>query len=166
MGVPAPQDTVLKLARWLWVFLIIFLVDKNEPYEVIRAGVMTPILQIINSSVREVKWLCPGSCSSWCPSWNTDPDLSSSHPLLHLAASSHLWWEASSNLPRKDELYFYRKLSFFFSFLKLKYSWQILYAILYMWNLKTNTSESIYKIKTDSQTQKTNLRLCKGEREA
>lgn len=39
------------------MFLIIFLADKHEPYEVSRAGVMTPILQIINSSVREVKRL-------------------------------------------------------------------------------------------------------------
>ena len=34
---------------------------------------------------------------------------------------------------------------------------QILYCITYMWNLKNNTNESIYKTETDSQTQKTNL---------
>ena len=28
----------------------------------------------------------------------------------------------------------------------------ILYDITYMWNLKNNTNESIYKTKTDSQT--------------
>ena len=33
--------------------------------------------------------------------------------------------------------------------------------ITYMWNPKNNTNESIYKIETDSQTQKTNLRLPK-----
>ena len=38
---------------------------------------------------------------------------------------------------------------------------QILYDIAYMWNLKNNTSEFIYKIETDSQTQKTNLWLPK-----
>ena len=36
---------------------------------------------------------------------------------------------------------------------------QILYDITYMWNLKNNTNESIYK--TDSQTWKTNLWLPK-----
>ena len=40
---------------------------------------------------------------------------------------------------------------------------QILYDITYMWNLKNNTNESIYKIETDSQTQKTKLRLPKGK---
>ena len=39
---------------------------------------------------------------------------------------------------------------------------QILYDITYMWNLKNDTSESIYK--RDSQTQKTNLLVTKGER--
>ena len=34
-----------------------------------------------------------------------------------------------------------------------------------MWNLKNNTSESIYKIEIDSQTQKTNSWLSKGEME-
>ena len=29
---------------------------------------------------------------------------------------------------------------------------QILYDIIYMWNLKYNTNESIYKTETDSQT--------------
>ena len=29
---------------------------------------------------------------------------------------------------------------------------QILYDVIYMWNLKYNTNESIYKTKTDSQT--------------
>ena len=38
---------------------------------------------------------------------------------------------------------------------------QILYNIIYTWNLK-NTNESIYKTKTDSQIQKTNLWLPKG----
>ena len=37
------------------------------------------------------------------------------------------------------------------------------YCITYMWNLKNNTNESIYKIKTDSQTQKTDLWLPKGK---
>ena len=42
---------------------------------------------------------------------------------------------------------------------------QIPYDITYMWNLKKNdTNEVIYKTETDSQTQKTNLRLPKGER--
>ena len=39
--------------------------------------------------------------------------------------------------------------------------------IISMWNLKNNTNELIYKTETDSQTQKTNLRLPKrkgGER--
>ena len=29
---------------------------------------------------------------------------------------------------------------------------QILYVIIYMWNLKNNTSESVYKTEADSQT--------------
>ena len=29
---------------------------------------------------------------------------------------------------------------------------QILYGITYMWNIRNNTNESIYKIETDSQT--------------
>ena len=29
--------------------------------------------------------------------------------------------------------------------------------ITYMWNLKNNTNESVYRIETDSQTQKTNI---------
>ena len=33
----------------------------------------------------------------------------------------------------------------------------------YMWNLKNNTKELIYKTETDSQTQKTNLWLPKGK---
>ena len=36
-----------------------------------------------------------------------------------------------------------------------------MYDITYMWNLKNNTNEFIYKI--DSQTQKTNLWLPKGK---
>ena len=32
-----------------------------------------------------------------------------------------------------------------------------------MWNLKYDTNELIYKTETDSQTQKTNLRLPKGK---
>ena len=39
---------------------------------------------------------------------------------------------------------------------------QILYDITYVWNLKNNTNESVYKTDTDSQTQKTNLWLPKG----
>ena len=35
--------------------------------------------------------------------------------------------------------------------------------ITYMWNLKNDTNELIYRIETDSQTQKTNLRLPKGK---
>ena len=35
--------------------------------------------------------------------------------------------------------------------------------ITYMWNLKNNTNESIYKIEIDSKTQKPNLWLPKGE---
>ena len=37
------------------------------------------------------------------------------------------------------------------------------YYITYMWNLKNNTNESIYKTEADSQTQKTNLWLPKGK---
>ena len=33
-----------------------------------------------------------------------------------------------------------------------------------MWNLKYNINESIYKMETDSQTQKTNLQLSKRKR--
>ena len=35
--------------------------------------------------------------------------------------------------------------------------------ITYMLNLKNDTNELIYRIETDSQTQKTNLRLPKGK---
>ena len=41
---------------------------------------------------------------------------------------------------------------------------QISYDITYMWNLKNDTNEPIYKTETDSQTQKTNLWLPKGKR--
>ena len=37
------------------------------------------------------------------------------------------------------------------------------YDITYMWNLKYDTNELIYKTETDSQTQKTNLWLPKGK---
>ena len=37
------------------------------------------------------------------------------------------------------------------------------YAITYMWNLKIDTNELIYRTETDSQTQKTNLWLPKGK---
>ena len=37
------------------------------------------------------------------------------------------------------------------------------YDITYMWNLKNNTNELIYKTEIDSQTQKTNLQLPKGK---
>ena len=33
----------------------------------------------------------------------------------------------------------------------------MLYDISYMWNLKNNTNEPIYKTEIDSQTQNTNL---------
>ena len=33
----------------------------------------------------------------------------------------------------------------------------------YTWNKKNNTDEAVYKAETDSQTQKTNLRLPKGK---
>ena len=39
----------------------------------------------------------------------------------------------------------------------------MLYDIIYLWNLKDNTNESIYKTETDSQIQKTNLWLPKGK---
>ena len=38
---------------------------------------------------------------------------------------------------------------------------QITYGITYMWNLKCDTNELIYKTETDSQTQKTNFWLPK-----
>ena len=38
---------------------------------------------------------------------------------------------------------------------------QISYDITYMWNLKNDTNELIYKTEIDSQTQKTNLCLQK-----
>ena len=41
---------------------------------------------------------------------------------------------------------------------------QILYCIIYMWNLKIIQIESIYKIETDLETKKTNM-ITKGERE-
>ena len=40
---------------------------------------------------------------------------------------------------------------------------QILHEITYMWNLKYNTNELIYKIETNLQTQKANLLLPKGK---
>ena len=40
---------------------------------------------------------------------------------------------------------------------------QILYDIIYMWNLKNHANEFISKIETGSQTQKTNLWLPKGK---
>ena len=40
---------------------------------------------------------------------------------------------------------------------------QILYDIAYMWNQKNDTSESIYKTESESQTYKTNLWLPKGK---
>ena len=40
---------------------------------------------------------------------------------------------------------------------------QIPYDITYMWNLKYDTNELIYKTETDSQTKKTNLWSPKGE---
>ena len=39
----------------------------------------------------------------------------------------------------------------------------ISYDIIYMWNLKNDTNELIYKTETDSETQKTNLWLPKGK---
>ena len=38
------------------------------------------------------------------------------------------------------------------------------YDITYMWNLKYDANELIYKTETDSQVQKTNLWLPKGKR--
>ena len=38
-----------------------------------------------------------------------------------------------------------------------------IYDITYVWNLKNNTNEYIYKTETDSQTYKTNM-VIKGER--
>ena len=40
---------------------------------------------------------------------------------------------------------------------------QISYDITYMWNLKNDTNELIYKIETDSQTSKTYSWLPKGK---
>ena len=42
---------------------------------------------------------------------------------------------------------------------------QISYDITYMWDLKNDTNEPIYKIETDSQMQKTNLLFPKGKEE-
>ena len=42
---------------------------------------------------------------------------------------------------------------------------QIPYHIAYMWNLKYDTNELIYKAETDSQTQKTELWLPMGQGE-
>ena len=39
---------------------------------------------------------------------------------------------------------------------------QISYDIIYTWNLKYDTKESIYKTETDSQTQRTDLQVPKG----
>ena len=39
---------------------------------------------------------------------------------------------------------------------------QMLYDVIYIWNLKNNTDESVYKTETESQTQKTNSWLPKG----
>ena len=44
---------------------------------------------------------------------------------------------------------------------KSKKKRQISYSITYMWNLKNNTNEFIYKTEIDSQKQKTNLWLPK-----
>ena len=41
---------------------------------------------------------------------------------------------------------------------------QIKTNIIYVWNLKYDTNDLIYKTETDSQTLKTNLGLPKGER--
>jgi len=38
----------------------------------------------------------------------------------------------------------------------------MLYDVIYIWNLKNNTDESVYKTETESQTQKTNSWLPKG----
>ena len=40
---------------------------------------------------------------------------------------------------------------------------QIPYDITYMWNLKYDTNELIYKTETDSQTQRTDVRLPRGK---
>ena len=40
---------------------------------------------------------------------------------------------------------------------------QISYDISYMWNIKNNTNELIYKTETDSQTYKTNLWSQRGK---
>ena len=40
---------------------------------------------------------------------------------------------------------------------------QIPYDIAYLWNLKYDTNEFIYKTEIDSQIQKTNLQLPKGK---
>ena len=40
---------------------------------------------------------------------------------------------------------------------------QISYGITYIWNLKNDTNELIYKTEIDSQTQKINLSLPKGK---
>ena len=40
---------------------------------------------------------------------------------------------------------------------------QIPYVITFMWDLKYDTNELIYKTEADSQTQKTNLWLPKGK---
>ena len=42
---------------------------------------------------------------------------------------------------------------------------QISYDMSYIWNLKNDTNELIYKVEIDSQTQKTNFRLPKGKGE-
>ena len=42
---------------------------------------------------------------------------------------------------------------------------QISYDITYMWNLKYDKNELIYKTETDSQTEKTNLWFPKGKGE-
>ena len=47
---------------------------------------------------------------------------------------------------------------------KSEREWQISYDIINMWNLKCDTNELMYKTKTDSPTQKTNLCLPNGER--
>ena len=46
---------------------------------------------------------------------------------------------------------------------KLDKGREILYDITYMWNLKNDTNESIYKTEKDSQRQKTKLRLPNGK---
>ena len=43
-----------------------------------------------------------------------------------------------------------------------KSEWQILYGITYIWNLKYNTNECIYKTETDSQIQR-RLGVAKGK---